>query len=730
MSGGNDKGSYYAGLGFHHDKGIPVNTWYQRLSFTFNGDYKINDWLTSYSNFNFSDARWKDMDLNSEANYFARMLSAPPTMREFNDAGELILGNNATDGNPVYNLNKFIRNNQTDKFTLGQSFKVNLTKDLYLKINGSWMFDEGFYEAFNKDYRTGPNVLNTTRSSSASFDRTLRQTYNAIVNYNTTFATSHTINGLAGIEYYDTYNKGFSASGSGAPNDDFMDLNLTSTKEGLRAIDSYHVRSRILSFFGRANYDFKEKYLVTLTARQDGYSVLLDNRWGFFPGVSSGWVVSKEKFMEKYNTIISFLKVRASYGLNGNVSGIGAYELQGSYGSSLYNGAVGYSLGSLPNPTLRWERSNTKEGGIDIGFLQNTINANITYYNRLTLDKYASIPLPITSGYSGITSNNGEIRNKGIEIDLNVKVLRKKGFVWDINTNLTYNKNIIEKLPSNGLERNRQSAYQVYNGTTGDKVWVGGYQEGQTPGGIWAFVAEGIFKDAAEVSAVAGDRTDITTGNNGSNGKKLVGPNLFNAMTDAQKASVLPIAPGDINWKDVNGDKTIDNFDMVYVGSTTPKWFGGISTNLGWKGFTFSARTDYAIGFKQIDTILPWFMGMMQGSYNSLVQTKDTWTPDNLSASYPVFTWADQLGKRNFARNSNMFIYDASYLAFREVSLSYVLPKDLLTKVGVKSAEVSITGQNLGYLTASKLYSPEVGGSVNGGYGLPKTVIFGVNLKF
>ncbi len=730
MSGGNERGNYYAGLGFHHDNGLPVKTWYQRLNFTFNGDYKINDWLTSFSSFGFNDARWYDITNTSEGNYFARMLSAPPTMREYNDAGELILGNNSGDGNPLYNIDKFIRKNQTDKFTMGQSFKIDFTKELFLKINANWMFDEGFYEAFNKDYKTSPTAMNTTRSSSASFDRTLRQTYNAVLNYSKTFAEAHTVSGLIGSEFYDVYSKGFSAAGSGAPTDDFMDLSYTSTKENLRSIDSYHTRNRILSFFSRVNYDYKEKYLVALTARQDGYSVLIDNRWGFFPGVSAGWVISKEKFMEKYGNLVSFLKLRASYGLNGNVSGIGDYTLQGSYGSSLYGGNVGYSLGSLPNPTLKWERSNTAEGGLDIGVLQNKVNMNFTYYNRLTLDKYASIPLPITSGYSGITSNNGEFRNKGIEVDLSIKALRKKDFTWDLNINATYNKNIVEKLPSNGLERNRQSAYQVYDPKTKELIWVGGYQEGQTPGGIWAFQAEGIFKDEAEVAAIAGDRIDITTGNNGSNGKKLVGPNIFNAMTDAQKAGVLPIQPGDVNWKDVNGDGTIDNFDQVYVGQSTPKWFGGINTTFGWKGFSLSARMDYGLGFKQVDAILPWFMGMMQGSYNTVKEVKDTWTPEHTNAKYPVYTWADQLGKRNYARNSTMFVYDASYLSFREISLSYIVPKNMLEPTGIKSCEVSVTGQNLGYWTASKLYTPELGGSVGGGYNLPITVIFGLNLKF
>lgn len=730
FTGGNDRGNYYAGLGFMYDQGLPAKTWYQRITFTFNGDYKINDWLTSYSSFNFNDARWSDITNTGEGNYFARMLSAPPTQREYNANGELLLGTNSGDGNPLYNIDKFIRENQTDKFTLGQSFKVNLYKGLFMKVNANWMFDEGFSESFNKDYLSRPGVMNTSRSSAASFDRTLRQTYNAVLNYETTIAEKHSISALAGTEYYDTYYKGFDASGSGAPTDDFMDLGLTSTEEGKRSIDSSHARSRILSFFGRVNYDYKEKYLLALTARQDGYSVLLDNRWGFFPGASAGWVLSKEEFMNDYRNIISFLKVRASYGLNGNVSGIGTYELQGSYGSTKYNNSVGYVIGGIPNPTLKWERSNTVETGIDVGLFENRINMNFTYYNRLTLDKYANIPLPITSGISSIRSNNGELRNKGVEMDFSVKALRKKDFSWDISGNISYNKNIVEKLPNNGLERNRQGAYQVYDGTTGEKMWVGGYQQGQTPGGIWAFVAEGIFKDEAQVQAIAGNRTDITTGNNGSNGRKLVGPNLFNAMTDAQKAGVLPIQAGDVNWKDVNGDDVIDNFDMVYVGSTTPKWFGGINTQLQWKGLSLSARMDYALGFKQIDNILPWFMGMMQGSFNTVAETKETWTAENPNAAYPKYMWADQLGKRNYARNSDMFIYNASYLSFREISLSYSLPKSLLQYSGIAGVELSVTGQNLGYLTASKLYTPEVGGNVGGGYSLPRTLIFGLNLKF
>jgi len=732
-TGGNDKGNYYVGIGYYHQEGLPVKTWYQRINFTFNGDYKIREWLTSSSSFQFNDAKWYDQPQVGEANYFARMLSAPPTQREYNPAGELLLGRGGGDGNPLVTIDKFNRKNNTDKFTIAQSFKFDLYKGLNLKLNATWMFDEGFYESFNKDYLNGANTWVTTRNSSAQFERTLRQTYNAILNYQTIIAKDHSIGALAGAEFYDGYYKGFNASGSGAPTDDFADLQYTSTKEGLRSIDSYHSRERILSFFGRVNYDYKEKYLLAVTAREDGYSKLLgDNRYGFFPGVSAGWVLSKEEFFKPVADVLSFAKLRASYGLNGNVSGLSAYGVQGSYSTSLYNNQVGYSIGGIATPNLRWERSKTVEIGTDLGFLQNRFNAAFSFYNRLTMDKFASIPLPSSSGISSILSNNGEMRNRGIEMDFNFKILTKKDLTWNLSLNTTYNINKIVTLPSNGLERNRQGAYQVYDPVSKEKVWVGGYQEGQRPNDLYAFVSQGIFKDEAEVKALAGSRKDITSGNNGSSGKPLFGPDLWATMTDAQKSAGFPIQPGDVNWKDVNEDGTIDNFDMVKIGNTDPKWFGGLNTTLTWKSLSLYFRADYALGFYQYDQILPWFMGDMQGSFNGVEETKDTWTTANPTAPYPKYLWADQTSKRNYARVSSMFCYESSYLAFREISLTYALPKTILKATGLKGADITLSGQNLGYLTDSKLYTPEVSSTsgVNGGYSLPITLIMGVNLKF
>lgn len=758
VSGGNEKGSYYAGVGYNRTEGLPLDLYYQRLTATFNADYKIRKWLTSYTNFSFANSKknalpnGREDTKKNEDHFFTSVLSTPPTMRGENADGEPLLGAGAAGGNLIVNLDRYKRENNTDKITMGQSFKFDLLKNLYLKVGVIWMYDEGFYESFDRDFRTGSDTWDRSRKSSAKYERTHRQTYNAVANYDLNFLQEHSLNVLAGIEYYDEYRKGFSAAGSGAPTDEFADLELTSTGDKRREIDSWHERQRILSFFGRVNYDFKGKYLLSATLREDGYSILLgDNRWGAFPGVSAGWVFGKEEFMRNLTSVISFAKLRASYGLNGNVSNIsgdyvknGAYDLQGSYVTKPYGGLTGYLLGALPNPGLRWEKSSTFETGLDLSFLENKINANFTFYNRKTQDKYANIPLPGSSGIETFRTNNGEIRNRGMEIEMAFKVIRTKDWSWDIQVNAAFNKNKILKLPYNGLERNRQNAVQVYDPKSGSLMWVGGYQEGQEPGALYAFRADGLYTNESEIP---GNLIDRTSGDNGSNGLVLYGPEAWAKLSEAEKiqangnAAALPIQPGDVRWRDVNNDGVIDDYDMVKMGNKTPRWTGGINTTLKYKDFSFYARMDYGLGFKIIDSRLPWIMGNMVGYYNTVEKTKETWTPENPGAKYPTYTWADQLEKRNYARPSSMFVYNGNYLAFRELSLTYSIPKTLLGKWNIQQLDLTVTGQNLGYLTAAKnVHSPELsneggiwsadGPDRSGGYPLPRTVIFGVNLTF
>lgn len=745
MNGGNAKGGYYANLGYYNEDGLSLGTFYRRLTFTLNGDYKIKSWLKSESSFNFARANWRDQSLqNGEANYWGRMLSAPPTMRGTNANGELILGRDASDGNPVLNFDKYKRKNQSDKFTLGQSFRADITEDLFIKAGGILMYDEAVAESFNRDFRIGimnaanPNTgWNRDRASSAGFDRIVRQTYNAVANYKKAFLGKSFIDAMIGGEYYQEATNGFNAAGRLAPTDDFQDLGLTINDANTRTIDSYHTRERIISAFGRLNYDYDGKYLASFTVRRDGYSRLIgDNHFGTFPAVSAGWLMHREDFMASTQKWLSFMKVRASYGKNGNIgigtnNGIGVYELQGSYGSqTAYNGSIGFLQTGVANPNLKWEKSNTVEGGVEMGFFNNRITTNIAVYNRVTTDKIASVILPTSSGIASIRTNNGSMRNRGVELEGVFKAVQKKDFTVQIGANAAWNKNKVLKLPFNGNENNRQGGQRVYDPQSGRTVWAGGLQEGQEYGEVFGFVSEGIIRTPEDLSKY--NKIDIAAGEvqyGAAAGKRVASEALISSK-GLSRTTYIATQLGDMMWKDLDNNDTIDTRDMVSLGRTIPRWTGGINAQIRWKNFSLFARMDFALGHIQMDFQQMWSLGSFQGEFNSTDLVKDTWTPENPNAKYPRYTWADQLNSKNFDRPSSMFWVNSSYLAFREVSLSYSLPSAWLQKAKIGGLTVTATGQNLGYLTNKMLALPERTGSQNSAYTIPTSLIFGVNLTF
>lgn len=744
INGGNDKGGYYANLGYYNEDGLSLGTFYKRLNFTLNGDYKIKSWLKSESNLAFARANWRDQSLqNGEANYWGRMLSAPPTMRGTNVAGELILGRDASDGNPAINIDKYKRNNQSDKISLGQSLRIDLAEGLYLKIGGIMMYDESVGESFNKDFRIGimsltnPNTgWNRDRTTSASFDRTIRQTYNAIGNYSRTIG-KHGIDAMAGFEYYDEYNRGFGASGKLAPTDDFQDLGLTVNDANTRSIDSYHSRERIISSFGRVNYDWDGKYLASFTVRKDGYSRLIgDNQFGTFPAFSAGWLIHKERFMAVTENWLSYLKARASYGKNGNIgigtnNGIGTYELQGSYGSqTAYNGTIGFLQTGIANPSLRWEKSNTIEGGLEMGFLNNRITAAVAVYNRVTTDKIASVILPTSSGISSIRTNNGSMRNRGVELETTIKVVQKQDFHIQVGANAAWNKNMVLKLPFNGNENNRQGGQRIYDPKSGKVIWAGGLQEGKEYGEIFGFVGDGIIRNGEDLSSY--NKIDISAGEvqyGAAAGKRVASAALI-ASKGLSTTTYIATQLGDMRWRDLDQNDTIDTRDMVSLGRTIPRWTGGFNTTVRWKNLSLFARMDFALGHKQMDFQQMWSLGSFQGEFNITDAVKDTWTPDNPNAKYPRYTWADQLNSKNFDRPSSMFWVNSGYLAFREVSLSYSVPLTLIQKARIAGLTFTVTGQNLGYVSNKLINLPERTGSQNSAYTIPTTLILGANFTF
>lgn len=664
---------------------------------------------------------------------------AAPTMRGVNESGEVLLGRNAGDGNPTINEPKFIRRNQSDKFTLSQSLKADFTKDLYLKVGGIFMYDEQVSEGFNKDFRTGvmsytnPNAgWNRDRISSASFDRVFRQTYNAILNYKTELFGKSNLDAMVGGEYYDVYNNGMSAGGRLAPTDNFEALGYTSADANQRSIGSYHTAERILSAFGRVNYDWDGKYLASFTARRDGYSRLIgDNQYGVFPGASFGWLAHKEKFLQGTSDWLSLLKLRGSWGKNGNIGGIGLYELQGGYSTTgRYENIIGFSLGGIPNPKLRWEKTNTVEAAIEYGLLKNRITGSIGVYNRITNDKIANVLLPNSTGVSSIRTNNGSMQNKGFEADMVVKVIQNKDWEIRLGANIAWNKNKILKLPFNGNENNRQGGTQIYDPATGKIIWVGGLQEGREPGELFGYVMEGLIRDAKDLADY--NKIDLAAGQvqlNAAAGRPLTSQKLLTAR-GLNRNQWWTTSLGDVRWKDIDKNDTIDFRDRVFMGRTIPRWTGGFNLSLGWKGLQLFARMDYALGFVQMDFRQLWAMGSMQGEFNGTNFVKDSWTPENPNAKFPTYMNQDQQLKKNYDRYSNMFLVSSNYLCFRELTLSYAVPQTLLKRAKIEGLTLMVTGQNLGYISNKMLKLPERTGEQDGAYTIPTQLVFSANLTF
>lgn len=766
FQGGNDRGNYYASLGYYDAEGAVKSTFYKRYNFALTGTYKLNDWLTSNSVFNYIRSNWLNDHPQINTAY---MMNRGRFWNNVNFEGYQVeedgsvskipmLGSNGPL-NVKVNKGRFDRENQADKFQMTQSLTAKIIDGLTLKGTMSWYYNEQLTESFNKNYAGnnaqayylfyGDNAnVSNTHATSKSFLRYFDQTYNLVANFNRTFNEKHYVAAMAGMEYYKRTYKTFSAGGSNAPTEYFPNLDLTQNDADVqsRTMSSSKYEEAILSYFGRLEYNYAERYLLAATFREDGYSRLVDNRWGFFPGVSGGWVFTNEDFFRGLGLDwLTYGKLRASYGMNATINStyLGYYSLRGIYSAYNYDGNVGYRIGYdsgndnyyLPNPKLKWERTRTVEAGLTLGFLQNRFNLDLTYYNRLTMDKYAALSLPRTTGYTSVTNNNGKYRNQGLEIDINATLLRTRDFQWTLGANLTYNKNAIVELPENGLPNNRQGGVEVYTGKGNETKWIGGYQEGQNPYQVVGYKKMGMVRSQRDIDAL-GDYIDIATSYGQPVYATEAGRKRLIEMGYAA-SKLIRLVPGSYYFKDMNGDNMVDSKDREIIGHSDPHWTGGFNTTLSWKGLSLYARFDMGWGFQVYDSNISFWLAEGQGAMGFPSQAKDTWDPTNPGAKYPRITWADQYGTDSYVRTSSAFVQNGAYLACRELSLSYQLPENLCKKFRSQGLTLSVTGQNLGYIKSCTIPLPDnttywSGNTAGAGgtYNLPRSVIFGLNVSF
>ena len=700
VSGGSEKARFDMGIGYLNSEGVAINTDFKRFTVRMNGDVEVNKKLSVYGRLNFTNSSNKQVF--SENELFQRALGLPPTAKLRYEDGTLAPGQNRSIGNPLYHLSRSQAFNSTNRLTLSAGGVYQILPELTFEPIASLYFVQGTFNDFQKSFFNTPTQFVDSRA--ASFNNTLywQKQFDGVFTYSKSLG-AHNFQAKVGGSYYDRQNYAASASGRGAASDLIPTLNASAEPTG---VSSSHSQQRIIGFFGRVNYDFDKKYLCSLSARQDGASNLgANNYWGFFPGVSAGWNLHKEEFWSSIPQQVSSLKLRASYGVNGNIGNLSDFHAQGLYSvGSRYNNGAAIQNNRMANQDLRWERSKTLDIGLDMGLLANKVTIVFDYYNRVTDDLLTNLELPQSTGFSSILTNLGSLRNKGVELEVNATLVQKNDFSWTTSVVAARNLNTIVQLPENNNENNRIGGVLVFDPLLGQYIWKGGLQEGGRLGDLFAYQQLNVYATDEEARSAPLDL--LVPGND----KRKFG--------------------GDVNWADLDKNDTIDSRDRVYAGNIFPKFTGGFHNTFNYKRLSLTVRTDFALGHTIYHLTRATFNGQYQGDIGMLQETTQSWQNQGDQTQFPRYMWADQLAQNNSFRGSTFYHEKGDYLALREVTLAYNLPQSILKPLRIPSVRAYFTGTNLHYFTNYTGLNPEEGGTDSGRYPIPRSFLLGINVNF
>ncbi|MFC5409291.1 SusC/RagA family TonB-linked outer membrane protein [Larkinella bovis] len=709
ISGGNDKSTFNVGLGYLKADGTVITTKYDRLSLNMSGELKVRDNLKITSSAIYSRAS-NNEPYSSTAVIFYRNAGLAPTAKLYFEDGTLAPGTNNAIGNPLYQMTTRVNENVNEKLTLSFGGRWDIAPGLAFEPLVSMYNTTGNSYNFQPGYWNGPTAYVDSRVASASSSKWLQYQVDGVFSYNKTFNRVHNLDARAGFAYYDRKNSALSASGRNASTDLIPTLNASGEAVSVSSSISKHV---IMGYFASANYNYDMKYLVSVNMRYDGASNLGEAyKWGFFPGVSLGWNVHNEKFWGWSNNTWSQLKLRASYGVNGNISGLGDFTAQGAYGvGAKYAGAAAIQNTVIANKDLKWEQSKTFNIGTDLGFFNNRVTLIADVYNRVTDNLLTSLPLPNSTGFSSVLTNLGSLQNRGFDLELGARVLGPSSPVqWQLSFNASKTKNKILKLPYNGAENNRVGGYLVWDDAAQDYRWKGGLQEGLRMGEIYdrQFVRVYPTDEAAQSGPVA----TYIVGNN----KKQYG--------------------GDVEYYDADKNGLIDSRDKTYMGNQFPVWTGGMANTVSYKNLSLYVRMDYTAGH----TIFNWAKMFLDGNmYADGNLTQDmvdrSWKKQGDIAELPRSYWGGERVQRNLfdgttTGGTSLYYGSGDFLALREITLSYGVPTSFLSKFKVANLRFNVTLNNIHYFTKYNGLNPEEGGKDDGRYALPKNIIFGAKLSF
>ena len=675
-SGGNDKTRFFASGSFSDQEGILIKNAFQRMSGRINLEHEATQRLKIGINMGLSRTVANRITLDNGFQTPLQMVALAPItpVRDLN--GNLYNTPTTTYYNGLFEIDE-VKRSSTSFRNLGNIFlNYNLVKGLVFKSELGLDIQNQ-----NDDYYGSPLSLTGSGINgygSSEWYRGTNYNTNNYFNYATNIKDRHDIDATLGMSFQKYSSESASVEGQDFP---VNDLNNLASAGEITDGSSSASESSFLSYFLRTNYKFDDKYLLSLSGRIDGSSRFgKDNRYGFFPAVSAGWIISQESFLAN-SDVLSFLKLRGSWGITGNADGFGNFSQLGLWGASKYNNASGLIPTQLANPELKWEKSEQTDIGLDFGFFNNRLSGEIDYYVRNTRDLIYNVPVPGTSGFSTQLVNIGAMKNKGYEFVLNSENIRSRDFKWSTSFNLSFNENKIVSLD-------------------GDQTLIPG-NDGRYLNSLMVGEAIGVF----------------------------YGPKY---------AGVDP-ANGDALWFLDDGKTTTNDYndagDFV-IGNPNPDWIGGLNNTLSYKGIELSFLFQGVWG-NQIQNGAGGFMSTGADWFDN--QTRDQlgrWQKPGDITDIPQARFYYSNG----TSASSRYVYEGSYIRLKSLNLGYNLPKSVTDKLKISTARVYIMGVNLLTFTDYEGWDPEVNtdyraGNRNQGadfYSAPqiKSVTFGLNLGF
>jgi TonB-linked SusC/RagA family outer membrane protein len=695
-SGGNDKSDYYVMARLANaNKGLTISGKSQGLYLQASGNNQVKPWVKFGYNVVYASGHSTSGNLDT-----FEAIRSLPTQRIYDDDGNF----DGPSGNPLWHgtrRNQYAtamldeNENNSHSLSLTASAEFSILKGLKFKSMGNGKLSWDISNNYSAKYPYKPvEVPDGSVYRGAGFGYTYL--WDNYFTYDKKFGDDHYVNLMGGS----SLNWGNSIDLGGSVKT-FLKENVHELGNAQTIVNFGGGRSEwaIVSFMFRANYTYKDRYLLTGTVRQDGSSRFgPKHRWGTFPSFSAAWRLSEEGFYNK-NSFLSDIKIRAGYGVTGHQS-IGNYSFSTGYDTGVYtfNDNVVSSLvvSRMPNPNIHWEEVCQTNVGADLGFWKNRLRLTLDLYDKNTKDMLVAMQVPVSSGYNDTAPpsiNAGKVSNKGIEVSISADIIDNKELKWTSDFNISFNKNKIISLNNDipslwgGVEMSGNTRINA---------------EGHPINSFYGFIADGIFQTQQEVDNWA---------------VQVVGT-----------GSIDGTAPGDIRFLDLDNSGVIDDNDRTFIGNPFPVFTYAFNNTVAWKNFDLSIFLQGVYGNKVYNANRI-YLESMSAAQNQMATTLNRWQGEGTSNTIPRAVLGDP--NKN-ARSSTRFIEDGSYLRIKDLTLGYTLPQRLAKKIALDNLRIYFEAKNLFTITSYTGFDPEVGlgGFELGANFVSRAFLVGIDITF